>query len=134
MSQEQVELSSVSASKPRTRTTYSAEFRQETVCAYLKSGMGFVAFCKKEGLPLSTVQYWVENFEKAHPAIATTDMTKEERTRALEVENARLKRELVIATKERKKAEARAHAWETMIDVAEEMLSISIRKKADTKQ
>lgn len=58
-------------------------------------------------------------------------MTKEEKTRALEEEeNARLKQELVTATKERKKAEARAHAWETLIEVAEETLGISILKKS----
>ncbi len=61
-------------------------------------------------------------------------MTKEEKTRALEEEDARLKQELVTATKERKKAVSRAHAWETLIEVGEETLGISILKKADTKQ
>lgn len=56
-------------------------------------------------------------------------MTKEEKTRALEEENARLKQELVTATKEHKKAEARAHAWGTLIEVGEETLGISILKK-----
>lgn len=49
----------------------------------------FVAFCKQAGLPMATVQYWIENFEKAHPTIVTAAIAKEE-TRVFEEENARL--------------------------------------------
>ncbi len=42
----------------RTRYPYSAEFRRQTVCAYLQSSMGCVAFCKQSGLLMSTIQHW----------------------------------------------------------------------------
>ena len=92
------------------------------------------AFCKKEAILLTTFQHWVEAFKKAQPTIVSTAMTKDEKTRALEEENARLRRELVKARKAIDEAKADAHAWETMVDVAEEMFGITIRKKAGTKQ
>lgn len=88
----------------------------------------------KAGLPTMTLHQWVSAFKAASPAITDSSMTKDEKTRALEEEVAELKRALVQATQERDKARARAHAWETMVDVAEEMFGIEIRKKADTKQ
>lgn len=121
-------------SKSRKKRSYTAEFKRQQVCEYLRSGMGIVAFSKKVGLPTMTLQQWVTAFKKAQPAIADSAMTKDEKTRALEEEVAQLKRELVKATKERDKARACAHAWETMVDVAEEMFGIDIRKKAGTKQ
>ena len=134
MSQEREELSGVSVSKSRKKTSYSTEFKRQKVCEYFQSGMGIVAFSKKAGLPTMTLHQWVSAFKEAHPAIVNSIMTKDEKTRALEEEVAQLKRELVKATKERDKAQARAQAWEAMVDVAEEMFGIEIRKKAGTKQ
>lgn len=134
MSQQQEELSRSSASKSRKATVYTHEYKQQKVCAYYQSGMGIAAFCKKEAIPRTTFQHWVEAFKKAQPTIVSTAMTKDEKTRALEEENARLRRELVKARKAIDEAKADAHAWETMVDVAEEMFGITIRKKAGTKQ
>ena len=81
--------------------------------------MGIVAFSKKVGLPTMPLHKGVTGSKGAKPAIVNSIMTKDEKTRALEEEVAQLKRELVKATKERDKAQARAQAWETMVDVAE---------------
>ena len=102
--------------------------------SFFQSGMGIVAFSKKAGLPTMTLHQWVSAFKAASPAIADSSMTKDEKTRALEEEVAELKRALGQAAQERDTARARAPAWETMVDVAEEMFGIEIRKKADTKQ
>ena len=134
MSQSSEELSRVSASKSRKTRSYTPEFKRQKVCEFFQSGMGIVAFSKKAGLPTMTLHQWVSAFKAASPAITDSSMTKDEKTRALEEEVAQLKRALVHATQERDKARARAHAWETMVDVAEEMFGIEIRKKADTKQ
>ena len=134
MSQSSEELSRVSASKSRKTMSYTPEFKRQKVCEFFQSGMGIVAFSKKSGLPTMTLHQWVSAFKAASPAITDSSMTKDEKTRALEEEVAELKRALVQATQERDKARARAHAWETMVDVAEEMFGIEIRKKADTKQ
>ena len=134
MSQSSEELSRVSASKSRKTRSYTPEFKRQKACEFFQSGMGMVAFSKKAGLPTMTLHQWVSAFKAASPAITDSSMTKDEKTRALEEEVAELKRALVQATQERDKARARAHAWETMVDVAEEMFGIEIRKKADTKQ
>ena len=134
MSQSSEELSRVSASKSRKTRSYTPEFKRQKECEFFQSGMGIVAFSKKAGLPTMTLHQWVSAFKAASPAITDSSMTKDEKTRALEEEVAQLKRALVHATQERDKARARAHAWETMVDVAEEMFGIEIRKKADTKQ
>lgn len=134
MSQEIEELSRVSASKSRKKTRYAAEFKRTKVCEYFQSGMGIVAFSQKAGIPLTTFSDWVESFKATHPTITNSAMTKDEKTRALEEEVAQLKSELVKATKECQKARACAHAWETMVDVAEEMFGIEIKKKVGTKQ
>ena len=134
MSQSSEELSRVSASKSRKTRSYTPEFKRQKVCEFFQSGMGIVEKSKKAGLPTMTLHQWVSAFKAASPAITDSSMTKDEKTRALEEEVAQLKRALVHATQERDKVRARAHAWETLVDVAEEMFGIEIRKKADTKQ
>lgn len=129
MIQEKEELSGVSVSKSRKKTSYTPEFRRQKVCEYFRSGMGIAAFSRQTGVPVMTLHGWVSAFKEAQPAIVDSAMTKDEKTRALEEEVAKLKRELVKATLERDKARACAHAWETMVDVAEEMFGIAIRKK-----
>lgn len=92
-------------------------------------------FAQEKGLARSTFMNWVRIFERWNPEISEC-MKKEKRPKssedsaaitALRLENERLRSEL-------KHANMRAHAFDTMIDVAEEMFNIPIRKKADTKQ
>ena len=123
-----------SESKAPKRKVYTAEFRRQKVCEFLQTGMGIVAFCRKEGFPFSTFSDWVTAFKKAQPTIVSANMTKDERTLELEKEVTTLKQQLLEMNKKLEVAEADAHAWETMIDVAEEMFGIAIRKKAGTKQ
>lgn len=90
---------------------------------------------KKKGIARSTFMRWVRIFEESNPEMA--HFMKKEKSptpsedsaaiTALLLENERLRTEL-------KHEKMRAHAYDTMIDVAEEMFNIPIRKKADTKQ
>ena len=78
---------------------------------------------------------WVRIFEDSNPEISAymkkhkSPKSSEESSSitALRLENERLRAEL-------KDAKMRAHAFDTMIDVAEEMFNLPIRKKAGTKQ
>ncbi len=88
----------------------------------------------KSGYPADHIVSLGRGVQAAHPTIANSAMTKDEKTRALEEEVAQLKRELVQATQECQKARACAHAWETMVDVAEKMYGIEIKKKVGAKQ
>lgn len=129
-----LELEGNSESKAPKRKVYTAEFKRQKVCKFLQTGMGIAAFCRKEGLPATTFEDWVAAFKKAQPTIVSASMTKDERTLELEKEVATLKQQLLEMNKKLEVAEADAHAWETMVDVAEEMFGIAIRKKAGTKQ
>lgn len=91
-------------------------------------------FSREKGLAVSTFFRLLRIFESSNPEIA--DRMKQENSpkpeaaaeiTALRLENERLRAEL-------KHEKMRSHAYDTMIDVAEEMFNIPIRKKADTKR
>ena len=97
--------------------------------------LSYAKFAKEKGLSCSTFFRLVRIFENSNPEIAE-HMRKEKSVQcsqdsasitSLRLENERLRTEL-------KQAKMRAHAYDTMIDVAEEMFNIPIRKKVDTKQ
>lgn len=132
MSQEQKSVN-VGTNK-QVRRSYKAEEITAIVCEYLRSGMGIVAFSKKVGIPQPTISTWVARFKESHPTIVDKAMSKDQKTKALEDEVAQLKRELAEANKQLEFERYKAHAYDTMIDVAEEMFNIPIRKKAGTKQ
>jgi len=133
MSQNNVEVGSTPSKKVQVKR-YSPEFIQKTVCDYYRSGMSIVAFCSKVSIPCSTFRDWRDSFAAGHDTIIKSYMSKDDRTKALESENAQLKQELAKMKAELDKEKFRAHAWETMVDVAEEMFNIPIRKKVGTKQ
>lgn len=89
----------------------------------------------KKGLPYYILACWVRIFEDSNPEISAymkkhkSPKSSDESSSitALRLENERLRAEL-------KDAKMRAHAFDTMIDVAEEMFNLPIRKKAGTKQ
>lgn len=134
MSQKESGVVGTPAKKVRTTRDYSAEFIQKTVCDYYRSGTSLAAFCKTIDVPYPTVVHWVAKFTNKYPVMASKEVSKDEQTRALEEENARLRKELSEMTKARDTALFTAHAWETMVDVAEEMFHIPIKKKLGTKR
>lgn len=92
-------------------------------------------FAQKKGICRVTFWRLVRNFEDSNPEISAY-MNKNKNSKpsdesssliALRLENERLRAEL-------KDAKMRAHAFDTMIDVAEEIFNLPIRKKAGTKQ
>ena len=92
-------------------------------------------FAEEKGIARSTFMRWVRIFESSNPEMAQY-MKKEKSPTPSEdsasitaslLENERLRTAL-------KHEKLRAQAYDTMIDVAEEMFNIPIRKKAGTKQ
>ena len=102
---------------------------------FYDSHLSIYRFAEEKCIARSTFRRWIRIFEDSNPEIA--QCMKKERTdasldesavlTALRLENERLRTEL-------KHEKMRAHAYDTMIDVAEEMFNIPIRKKAGTKQ
>lgn len=96
-------------------------------------GMSLDGLSLKYPIFRSTIYDWICNFASSNPAIV--DFMKKKRSIQLsEDDSAALKFEILRLKKELKDAQMRAHAYDTMIDVAEEMFNIPIRKKAGTKQ
>lgn len=102
---------------------------------FYSSSLPSYKFAEEKGIPRSTFMRWVRIFEDSNSEMAQC-MKKEKSPNpsqdsavitALHLENERLRTEL-------KHEKLRAHAYDTMIDVAEEMFNIPIRKKVDTKQ
>ncbi|MCF0199724.1 MAG: transposase [Fibrobacter sp.] len=113
---------------------YSPEEINRVVCDYFRSGTTIAAYSKQVGIPAPTLSCWLVRFRKANPTITAHAMSKDERTKQLEAENAQLKRQLSEMHEQLEFERYHVHALDTMIDVAEGMFNISIRKKVGTKQ
>ncbi len=111
--------------------------RMKICSEFLESGEPASVFVEKYHLNSKEVLYgWVKKFLNGKDCVPsesfiTSDPMKEKSIEAqlmeLKAENKRLQDALDMAN-------LRAKAYETMIDVAEQNLNVSIRKKAGTKQ
>lgn len=75
------------------------------------------------------IKFGIEDREESSlkPFVMAKKQTESEKVAALQLEIKRLKKDLAYE-------KMRSNAYDTMIDVAEEMFNIPIRKKAGTKQ
>ena len=80
---------------------------------------------------MRTVEYIVRNFASGLPEIPT--MRKKKKDASTE-DYDKLRAEDTSLRKELRQEKMRSEALDTMIDVAEEMFNIPVRKKAGTKQ
>ena len=116
---------------------FTDEDRMRICSEWLESGEPASVFMEKYHLNSKEVLYgWVKKFLDGKNSVplesfVTPDPMKEKSVEAqlmeLKAENKRLQDALDMAN-------LRAKAYETMIEVAEQNLNISIRKKAGTKQ
>ena len=96
-------------------------------------GLSLSALSLKYSISRSTIYNWIRTFASSNPEIVDF-MQKKRSIQPSQDEAVALKSEILRLKKELKDAQMRAHAYDTMIDVAEEMFNIPIRKKAGTKQ
>lgn len=116
---------------------FTDDDRMKICSEFLESGEPASVFVEKYHLNSKEVLYgWVKKFLNGKDCVPsesfiTSDPMKEKNIEAqlmeLKAENKRLQDALDMAN-------LRAKAYETMIDVAEQNLNVSIRKKAGTKQ
>lgn len=116
---------------------FTDDDRMKICSEFLESGEPASVFVEKYHLNSKEVLYgWVKKFLNGKDCVPsesfiTSDPMKEKSIEAqlmeLKAENKRLQDALDMAN-------LRAKAYETMIDVAEQNLNVSIRKKAGTKQ
>jgi len=90
-----------------------------------------VKIAEENGVQVRKVEYIVRNFASELPDIPTMRKKKKD---ASEEDYDKLRAEVTRLRKELRQEKMRSEALDTMIDVAEEMFNIPVRKKAGTKQ
>jgi transposase len=111
---------------------YAESFREQVALDYLRGDLSAAQVAEKYGLPS---KYTVKNWVRSHAGNAEIapsipeEMTEEEKDKlkALERRVKELERQL-------EDERLRSLGYSTMIDVAEEELGVSIRKKSGSKQ
>lgn len=110
----------------------SDDEKRRYVEMYHTSGLTLAEIGRQAGVTKQSVSAWVKKFTitantQRSITVSKSKNRKEPQVDPRDAEIARLKAAL-------EKAELRAHALDTMINVAEETLKIKIRKKAGAKQ
>ena len=117
--------------RPRLCKSLHPYLYDEAIRLYYEDQLCGAHIGKKLGVSSSTIYGWLHNFAAANPEIHA-QMKKD--TGPTPEDYAKLQAEVARLQKALKDANMRAEFYDTMIDVAEEMFKISIRKKAGPKQ
>lgn len=103
--------------------------RVSIVEEYLNEGASAICLSQKYLVPVSSIYRWIRIFTLSNGSLP---MKKIEKV-SCQDELCALKREIQRLNLELREAQMRSRAFETMIDVAEDLFQIPIRKKAGTK-
>ena len=104
---------------------------QGAMFEFIANNIQYPIVAEENGVQVRTVEYIVRNFASELPEIPTMRKKKKD---ASEEDYDKLRAEVTRLRKELRQEKMRAEALDTMIDVAEEMFNIPVRKKAGTKQ
>ena len=100
--------------------------RDEVLRLYAETDLSYGEIAEENGIQVRTVEYIVRNFGSELPEIPV--MRKKKKDVSAEDYDA-LRAEITRLKKELRYEKMRASALDTMIDVAEEMFNIPVRKK-----
>ncbi|MFA6367973.1 MAG: transposase [Bacteroidales bacterium] len=106
-------------------------FRYKVVSDYLSQGGSFKEAARRNDISDGTLQRWIRIF--APSSEFETELTEKGNDMDTE-EKKKLEKRIKELEKALEYSNLRADAYSKMIDVAEEVLNISIRKKSGTKQ
>jgi transposase-like protein len=108
------------------------DLKLEIVCDYLLNGVDQYKIAKEYGISQQSVSRIIRNFAASNDKSALLMKNRPTDSQADEI---KALREEVLELKKKLHSETmRADFYDTMIDVAEEMFNIEIRKKAGTGQ
>lgn len=114
------------------RVSYSDSFKIQVVQEALADNVNKAALCRKYSISRPVLLYqWIRIFAPT-PKLEELPMKSPSNKESDEIRS--LKRQLQQKELELKKEKMRADFYDEMVNVAEEMFNISIRKKAGTKQ
>ena len=108
------------------------ELKLEIVHDYLLNRIDQCQIAKQYGISLKSVSRIIRNFAASNDKSAL--LMKNKPTDSLAEENKALREEILELKKKLYQETMRADFYDTMVDVAEEMFNIEIRKKAGTGQ
>ena len=120
------------------------DIKQQAITEYLTQGIGYRQLAAKYGVSRTTICKWVQIHQGIHN-IAPTDKqqkyylsgmnSKPENLAAGEFKNQQeLQQKIALLQKQLAWEKLRADALDTMINIAEKQLDISIRKKPGSQQ
>lgn len=119
-------------------TVYKAEEydKVNTVLDILKGTITAEDVRKKFGITsINSVYTWIGKYVSQEKSLSLEEQTEEDMARKSKDDQIReLKAQLKQARKEAELEKLRAHAYDTMINLAEATFNIPIRKKSGTKQ
>ncbi len=116
----------------RKNNSYSDDFKIKVVQEAILGEISKSAICRKYSIPrTATIWDWINIFAPEYKS-KTIPMAKSKESENAEIRE--LKKLLQQKEAELSKERMRADFYNTMIDVAEDMFNIPIRKKAGTKQ
>ncbi|MDE5850276.1 MAG: hypothetical protein K2H38_09060 [Muribaculaceae bacterium] len=107
------------------------EIRDEVLRLYAETDRSYGEIAEELSIQWRTVEYIIRNFASELPTVPVMRKKKQDTTAE---DIAALRAEVTRLRKDLRHEKLRAEALDTMIDVAEEMFGIPVRKKAGTKQ
>lgn len=119
------------------------DIQQQAVKEYLIDGIPYRALAKKYNVSRSTINKWVlvyqgiHNIPRSHKQVSYDLQQKalgKKITAPLPQGQSELEKKIALLEKQLEWEKLKAHALDTMINVAERELQIDIRKKHGTKQ
>lgn len=105
--------------------------RDEVLRLYAETDLSYCEIAEENGVQVRTVEYIVRNFARELQSIPTMRKRKSE---ASAEDYDKLRAEVTRLRKELREQKMRADALDTMIDVAEEVFNVPVRKKSGAKQ
>ena len=120
------------------------DIKQQAITEYLTQGTGYRQLAAKYGVSRTTICKWVQIHQGIHNIAPTEKQqkyylsgmnSKPENSAAVEFKNQQeLQQNIALPEKQLAWEKLRADALDTMINIAEKQLDISIRKKPGSQQ
>lgn len=120
------------------------DIKQQAITEYLTEGTGYRQLAKKYGVSRTTINKWVQIHQGIHNLPPTAKQqkyylsgmnSKPENVSTNEFEKTQeLTQKIALLEKQLAWEKLRSEALDTMINIAEKQLDISIRKKSGTQQ
>ena len=125
------------------QNTYFMDLKDQVITEYLTQGCGFRKLAAKYGVSRTTICKWVQIHQGIHnlpptpkqQAYNSSSMNSSpKKSTATSDETAALQQKIAALEKQLQWQTLRADALDTMINIAEKQLDISIRKKSGSQQ